>query len=382
MRIAVLYDCLYPWTTGGAEKLFRGYAEEWARNGHEVTYLTRVQWDEDAPPVVPGVAVDPVAGRVELYDGTGRRRLGPALGFAVAAGRRLLASRRAYDVVYVASVPSLNLLAARAALLFSPATVISDWLEVWRPEQWIEYSGPVMGRVALALQWIGIKLSDRATCYSRRHAERLRRSGFRGRLFVSPGLLPEGRPDKEPALEKPEHEYVLFAGRHIGDKRVDLLIGAIAALRQRGRDVRAVILGDGPMAAAHRALAADLGVDDLCSFPGFVDESTLENLTRGASVLVNPSVREGYGLVIVEAAAVGVPSVAVEAPDNAAAELIHDGVNGFTAVGPDPTAVADAIARVLDAGAPLRRTTFDWYATEARAGTVEATARQLLEVLL
>jgi glycosyltransferase involved in cell wall biosynthesis len=136
------------------------------------------------------------------------------------------------------------------------------------------------------------------------------------------------------------------------------------------------------MAAAHRALAADLGVDDLCSFPGFVDESTLENLTRGASVLVNPSVREGYGLVIVEAAAVGVPSVAVEAPDNAAAELIHDGVNGFTAVGPEPTAVADAIARVLDAGAPLRRTTFDWYATEARAGTVEATARQLLEVLL
>ena len=378
MRIAVLFDCLYPWTKGGAERLFRGYAEEWVRQGHEVTYLTRLQWDDATSPQIPGVRVEAIAGRVELYDGTGRRRLGPAVGFAAAAGRRLVRGRQDFDVLLVASVPSLNLFAVRAALARSSTTVISDWLEVWRPEQWVQYSGAIMGRVALALQWLAIRLSPRAVCYSRRHAERLRTMGFDGRLFISPGLLPEARPDRAPALEAPADPYVIFAGRHIQDKRIDLLIEAIASLRSRGRDLRAVVLGDGPLAESHRALAAELGVDDLCSFPGFVGDEELAGLIKGAAVLVNPSVREGYGLVIVEAAAVGTPSVVVEAPDNAAAELVHDGVNGYAAPGPSAEAVAEAIVRAVDGGAPLRRSTHDWYRTEAREGTVEATARQIL----
>ena len=378
MRIAVLFDCLYPWTKGGAERLFRGYAEEWVRQGHEVTYLTRVQWDSGESPQIPGVRVEGIAGRVELYDGTGRRRLGPAVGFAAAAWRRLARGRGDFDVLLVSSVPSLNVFAVRAALLRSSTTVISDWLEVWRPEQWVQYSGAVMGRVALALQWLAIQLSPRAVCYSRRHAERLRGQGFRGRLFVSPGLLPEARPDRAPALEAPADPYVIFAGRHIEDKRIDLLVQAIAQLRRRGRNLRAVVLGDGPLAESHRALAVELGVDDLCSFPGFVGDEELAELVRGAAVLVNPSVREGYGLVVVEAAAVGTPSVVVEAPDNAAAELVHDGVNGYAAAGPTGEAVAEAIERTVDGGAALRRSTHDWYRTEAREGTVEATARQLL----
>ena len=52
MRIAIAFDCVFPSTKGGVERVLRGYAEEWAAEGHEVTYLTRRQ--PGAAPAIPG----------------------------------------------------------------------------------------------------------------------------------------------------------------------------------------------------------------------------------------------------------------------------------------------------------------------------------------
>ena len=62
MRICVIYDCLFPWTIGGAERWYRNLAEAFVAEGHEVTYLTRKQWDDDDPPEIPGVRVIAVSG--------------------------------------------------------------------------------------------------------------------------------------------------------------------------------------------------------------------------------------------------------------------------------------------------------------------------------
>ncbi len=59
-----------------------------------------------------------------------------------------------------------------------------------------------------------------------------------------------------------------------------------------------------------------------------------------------PSRREGYGLIVVEAASLGVPTVVVAGPDNAAVELVSDGVNGFVARRRRPEDLADAIGKV------------------------------------
>src|SRR5215207_9062097 len=62
MRICIVYDCLFPWTYGGAERWYRNLAERLASEGHEVTYLTRLQWEPDDPPRLPGVRVIAVSG--------------------------------------------------------------------------------------------------------------------------------------------------------------------------------------------------------------------------------------------------------------------------------------------------------------------------------
>ena len=81
--------------------------------------------------------------------------------------------------------------------------------------------------------------------------------------------------------------------------------------------------------------------------------------------MVLPSRREGYGMVVVEAAARGVPSVVVADADNAATELVDEGVNGFVAASASPEDLADAILRVRAAGPQLRESTAAWFARNA-----------------
>jgi glycosyltransferase involved in cell wall biosynthesis len=92
-----------------------------------------------------------------------------------------------------------------------------------------------------------------------------------------------------------------------------------------------------------------------------------------------PSSREGYGLVVIEAASVGTPSVVVDGPDNAAVELIEEGVNGSIAATEAPDAVAAAIALVHAQGEDLRRRTTEWFAAAAPRLTVETSARTVLD---
>ena len=95
--------------------------------------------------------------------------------------------------------------------------------------------------------------------------------------------------------------------------------------------------------------------------------------------MVLPSRREGYGLVVVEAASHGTPSVVVADPDNAAVELIEEGVNGYVAASAGPEDLAAAMIRVHDDGEALRRSTAQWFATNATrlslASSLETVAR-------
>jgi glycosyltransferase involved in cell wall biosynthesis len=109
-----------------------------------------------------------------------------------------------------------------------------------------------------------------------------------------------------------------------------------------------------------------------------VPAERLETAMRSALCMVLPSVREGYGLVVVEAAARGTPSVVVRAPDNAAVELVEDGVNGVVAESEDPGALAAAIVRVHRGGDALRASTCRWFADNAQRLSLETSLQRVV----
>ena len=139
------------------------------------------------------------------------------------------------------------------------------------------------------------------------------------------------------------------------------------------------MFGDGPdRPALERAVAAH-GLDGAVRMHGFVDESVLDDAMRRALCVVLPSRREGYGLVVIEAAARGVPAVVVEAADSAAAELVSDGENGVLAPSASPEDLAQAIVRVHAAGEALRASTARWFERNAERLSLDGSLRAMVE---
>ncbi len=375
MKICLVYDCLFPHTVGGAERWYGELAKRLAAEGHEVTYLTMRQWDQGEDPGLPGIEVRAVAPRMRLYVG-GRRRIAPPLVFGAGVLAHLLARGGRYDVVHTASFPYFSLLAAAAARPLRRFGLVVDWHEVWTREYWRDYLGRAAGAVGYAVQRAGVRVRQRAFCFSRLHAARLRDEGLRGEPTVLEGEYAGGteRPDPEPA-----EPVVVFAGRQIPEKRASAIIPAIALARQSIPGLRAEIYGDGPDRDEVLRLVRELDLGDAVDAPGFVDGDRVDAALAGALCMLLPSSREGYGLVVVEASARGVPSVVVAGADNAATELIAPGENGLVAPSASPEDLAEAIVSVHSAGAAMRESTADWFAANAERLSIGSSLRTVAE---
>jgi glycosyltransferase involved in cell wall biosynthesis len=357
VRICIVYDCLYPFTVGGAERWYANLARRLAERGHEVTYLTRRQWEPGSELQLAGVRVVAISPRMELYTG-GRRRALPPFVFGLATLRHLLRNGRRYDVVHTASFPYFSLLGAAAARPVGRYRLVVDWHEAWTQEYWREYLGRVGGRIGWLVQRLCLRIPQQAFCFSRLHEGRLREGGLRGELTRL-----EGEYDGElvPPTPRQAEPVVVFAGRHIPEKRVEALVPAIARARSEIPDLRCEIFGDGPQRRIVIAAIQAQGLDGVVSAPGFVPVGEVDRAIEHALCVVLPSRREGYGLVVVEAAARATPTVVVAGPDNAATELVDDGENGVVAASPSAADLAAAIVRIHRAGFPLRESTAAWF---------------------
>jgi glycosyltransferase involved in cell wall biosynthesis len=376
VRIAIVYDCLFPWTVGGAERWERRVAEALAADGHEVTYLTRLQWDPADPPRIPGVRVIAVSRAEPLYGPDGNRTIGEPLRFGLGVLKHLARHGSDYDVVHTASFPYFSLLAAGALRRARRYRLVTDWFEVWSDDYWTEYLGPLQGRVARAIQTACVRLRQEAFCTSRLHALRLREAGLRGEPTILRGAWtgPTTRPQPLPVTAP----HVVFAGRHIPEKHAPDVVPAVVAARERIPGLTATIFGDGPQLDRVREAIATHDAGAFVTAPGFVEGDAVDRALERATCLLLPSTREGYGLVVVEASSKGVPSVVVDAPDNAATELVEDGVNGFVCADGAPRTLADAVVAAHEGGDALRERTADWFARHAPDLSLEVSMRVIV----
>jgi glycosyltransferase involved in cell wall biosynthesis len=239
---------------------------------------------------------------------------------------------------------------------------VVDWHEVWTCEYWEEYLGGRAGLVGHAVQRLCLLVPQTAFCFSRLHGERLIEFGLKGRPTVLEGEY-AGSLEVRPPLEA--QPVVVFAGRHIPEKRAAALVPAFARAREQAPELRLEFFGDGPDRPEVLRRIDELALNGSVKSHGFVPSEQLDEALRSALCMVLPSRREGYGLIVVEASAQATPSVVVADPDNAATELVEEGVNGFVAASASPEDLADAILRVHDAGPALRESTAAWFAQNA-----------------
>jgi glycosyltransferase involved in cell wall biosynthesis len=139
----------------------------------------------------------------------------------------------------------------------------------------------------------------------------------------------------------PAGDYFLSVGRLEGNKRVDLIIRAMAHVDRRWR---LTIIGDGPLRGGLEALASAAGVADRVTFTGSVDENTLVTLYAGAAAVVFPPYDEDYGYVTLEAFLARKP-VVTTTDAGGPLEFVTDGETGIVSAA-DPESLGAAMARV------------------------------------
>ncbi len=191
---------------------------------------------------------------------------------------------------------------------------------------------------------------------------------------VTPELLERaGRPLNHPWFSEGAPAVILGAGRLDPEKDFPSLLRAFNMVR-KNRDVRLMILGEGPERPALERLVHELEIADVVALPGFV-ENPLPYMSE-ASVLVLTSLFEGLPNVLIEALACGTPVVATDCPGGTA-DILEYGRYGKLAPVGDFQAVASAIEETLE-NPPDRI----FLKSAANKFSVDAIARQYMDVLI
>lgn len=325
MKIAFVYDAVFPFVKGGGERLYYEVARRLARR-HEVTIISWKHWPGANDTIIDGLRYISVGEPRAFYDARGRRKISEAASFGARVLPPLL--RHRFDIIECASVPFLPLFSSAIAAKARRAKLVATWFEFW-DDYWLTYLGGASGRAARATERLATRCGDEIVAISTTTAERLERAHPRARPIpiIEPGVDLDAI-DGAPA---PARDYdIAFAGRLNAQKNVELLVSAVAHARDAGVTLRCIVVGDGPERPHLEALVRSRSLSDQVCFTGRIEEdSAYYSALKSARVFAWPSVAEGFGIAALEAMACGLPVVAASSRYSATQTVVAHGVSGL-----------------------------------------------------
>ncbi len=324
-RVAMVTDAVLPFHTGGKERVLFEIAKSLSAAGYKVDVYTMQWWSGSRSIRQQGITFHAMSRYHPLYTSDGRRSLRQAVSFGLWTATLVV---KPFDYLYVDSIPFLPLIIGRGVAWVRRKRLVTIWYEYWGTEYWGSYLPGVKGTVASFLEWLASKCPDSLVSISSHTTARLRQGSKSRNIVTIPLGVDLGSIDR--ATPSRERFDVLCAGRLLSHKNFDLVVDAIAELRRDEPDIRCLIIGAGPEESSLERRIAERDLCDQVFLRPFVESSSeLYGLMKSARMLVLPSIREGFGLVAIEANACGIPVVTTSHPENAARDLIRDGHNGL-----------------------------------------------------
>lgn len=339
-------NVVHPYVTGGAQKRVHEIGTRLAADGHEVTVYCRHFWDGPRERRHNGMTLRAVAPEADLYGPGGRRSITEAVGFATRLVPTLRKELHHHDLVVASVFPYFPVLSSKLSTLGMDVPLVTTWHEVWGG-YWDGYLG-FLAPFGKAVERVTATVPQHPIAVSNVTASRLAAIGpSRDRItIVANGIDVERIRTTDPVADGFD---VLFAGRLIEDKNVDMLIQAFDSIASKF-DVHLGIVGDGPERQSLERLASTTDHSDRITFTGFLEDysDVLAHMTA-ARVFASPSTREGFGITYLEAMAAGCTVIGADHPESAAGEVIGEG--GFV-VPPTVDDLGDALDRALDGRRP------------------------------
>jgi len=325
LKIAIISDAIYPYNKGGKEKRIYEISTRLAKSGHDVHLYTMHWWKgKEENRIENGVHLHAISKLYPLYSGK-RRSFGEALFFSL-AGFKLI--KEDFDILEVDHMPHLVLFSTKIVALLKGKKLYATWNEVWGRKYWNEYLGS-LGTIAYLIEWLSVRMPDKIIAVSEHTKKKLQDDlQVRQEIFVAPNGIDLKMIQKvKPAKEKSD---VIFAGRLLENKHVDVLVKSIALVKKDYPQIKAFIIGNGPEKHTLEQLIKTLQLEDNVKLLGFLEKHTnLYALFKSSKVFVFPSTREGFGIAALEANACGLPVITTNDKDNATKYLIANGGNGY-----------------------------------------------------
>ena len=305
---------------GGSEKYLSEVATGLAGRGHRVTVRT---------------AAYPGALPRETVDGVRYLRRGGRYGVYLRSLAALALGRHRADVV----VDVQNGVPFLSPLVRSGSPVVNLVHHVHR-EQWGVVFGPTVARAGWFLE---SKVAPRVYGRSRYVAVSESTRDELGGLGVEASrvtVIHNGTDAvADEHVSRADHPVVVVLGRLVPQKRVEIAMQAVRELAVDRPDLELWVVGSGYWDTELHRVADELGIRDRTTFTGHVSEAEKHRLLAEAWVLALPSLKEGWGLVVVEAGVHGTPTVAFadvgglndSVRDGETGVLVHGGQREFTA---------------------------------------------------
>ena len=337
-KIVFVSDSVYPYMMGGKEKRLHEISKRLAAMGYDVHIYTMHWWNgSEKTRIENGVKLHAICRYYDLYHGD-RRTIKEGVMFGLACLKLI---RVKFDVLDVDHMPFFPILSSWFVCTLRRRKFYGTWHEALSIEDWKKYMGR-SGHIAAMIERISIRLPHTIIAASSQTKELLATVHGRAERVglvasgIDIGLIDSVQPAKIDC-------DVLYVGRLVKDKNVKLLVESIGEVAKQKEDISCVIVGKGIEKTRLKRLVSRRGLQKNVTFVEPLAESAdVYSYMKAAKVFCLPSLREGFGIVALEAMGCGTPVITTDSPMNAARHLIQDGQNGST-VSLSKDALAEAI---------------------------------------
>ncbi len=344
MRIALVFDAVYPWSVGGGELHVHELGECLAARGHEV-HLVGMQWWDGASVRNHGkIMLHGLVPVRALYANEAKRSITPPLKFAAACARFFAQER--FDIVDCCAMPYLPALAIAPVMRIRQMPMVLTWFEVWGSYWrsylgWLGFIGQMMERTTAHIGQAHIAISPLT-------AERIRILNRNTTVHMVPSGV-----DVPKVEYRPEAGRIGWFGRALAHKNLPLLLDALAMLPDLSWSL--VVISDGPALQGWKAHARGLGIDERIQWLGTIpDRSALFAELARCEIVVQTSLREGQGKAALEAVLLGLPLVCVRHPDVATTGFLMHGTSAWMIDSLNAEALSGALG-MLSSNLALRK---------------------------
>jgi glycosyltransferase involved in cell wall biosynthesis len=322
MKIAFVYDVIYPYVKGGVEKRVWELAVRLSSRGHDVHLFGMKFWDGEDILFREGIWLHGICSAHNLYTG-GRRSLWEPFSFSIHLMVPLL--REKFDIIDCQQFPYFSCISTGFVSRVKKIPLTITWIEVWG-DYWYEYLGMKGFLGKLIERYIAGFLCP-TIAISLFTAKRFEMIYHKPINSVIPIGIDTGKINA--ISPSPEQSDIIFVGRLIKEKNADLLVKAVALALPEYPELRVLIIGEGPEEKKIRIVIKQKNLENIVQIHSFYDShDDLIAALKSSKIFVLPSTREGFGISALEALACGLPVVTVNHPANAIRDLINED-NGF-----------------------------------------------------